>query len=357
MNEIEKLFKEGKFISAINLCENCKTSNLDDKIFFENKKNTIKKFYKEFIDNKPGETFLPLVDVQKNDGIIQKIKVTDSYSSDIKIIDDWNKHINLSIELIESYLKEEFPELLILEWDLSELKCGIKTFSFMDNNFHLEGDSYKLPLVLSIISFITGKEISNEYCFTGDIERVDNKFILKKVEGIEQKFKTIKNEFPDVKYFIYPDDDNKELNTIIAKIFNESIKKIYKSKFVKRYILLEKRLASSEFGEHKVVSFQPTNISIKINEFAKINLFIRNNLMLFKDEGNGVIIDGRAPISVYTMIFSFPEIINSLPNFLAVNYPSYKEADKNTAIVIRTSNSGVSKLKPGEYFFFKIREC
>lgn len=358
MNEIQNLLNECKFNSAKKYCEdiiNKSQNNLENKVYYENELKSINKYYEEFINNYFGETFLPLVNIHKGEGLISKIKVSDSLSEDIHVLTEWNNLIPTVIDFLELYIKNECPELFVMEWNYDELKCGIKKFPFINSNFKIEGNSYKLPLILAIISFLLEKEIPNEYCFTGDIEKLSNKYLLKKVDGIEEKLTAIKQEFPHIKKFIYPTNDEKDLFEIVKEVFGSSMKKIYKSKIVKRYILVEKTQVKSIYGTHKLINIQSSE-SLNIDEFTKLNIFLRDNLKLFKDEGQGVIFSGRLPVAVYSMISSFPEIINSLPNFFAIHYTGHNNPDKaneKTAIVIRTSNSGSSKLKPGQYFYFK----
>lgn len=357
MNEIQKLLNECKFNSAKKYCEdiiNKSQNNLENKIYYENELKNVNKYYNEFITNYIGETFLPLVNIHKGEGLISKIKVSDSSNLDIIVLPEWNNLISTTIDILKLYLSNEFPELLIFEWNLSNIKCGIKKFSFINYNYNIEGNSYKLPLLLAIISYLIGKEIPNEYCFTGDIEKVGNKYLLKKVDGIEEKLNVIRKEFPNIKHFIYPEERGKDLCYFIEEVFGSSLKEIYKSHFVNRYILIEQKSAISKYGVHKLVCISQGNI--RIEEFSEVNSFIKNNLRVFKDNGQGVILDGRAPIALYSMIVSAPEIINSMPNFIALNYPGHKDqddSDSKTAIVIKTSNSGSSKLKAGDYFSFK----
>jgi len=357
---LSQLIQEGKFNSAIKLCEEkINNSNLEDRVHFSAEKNLIEKYYKDFISNSIGETYLPLVDTKSRTGRILKIKSTliNDNHNDVFVKDEWKVNaINIVQEFMNNYIKKEIPELLILEWDFSEVVCGVKKYPYLKNNYDIQGSSYILPLVLSLISLLIEEKLSEDICFTGDIEKINNKYFLKKVDGIDIKQKIINEELPFIKDFIYPEISNVELTEIIKKIFSITLDKILKSPFVKRYILLEKNSAQSKYGSHKIISIK-INGSISKDDFIKLPEYLYTNINYFKDEGNGVIIDGRAPISVYSMITSFPEIINSLPNFLAVNYTStqnVKDDLSKTAIVIRTSQAGTSQLKPGQILNYKI---
>jgi len=358
VSKIKELISEGRFNTAINLCEEeirKNENNLDERIHFEEEKKLIEKYYEAFITNIPGETFLPLVNQNNNQGKVLKLKTAYGSYDDINVNEKWTNNIKEIItDFFDLYFKKEYPFIKIFEWDLSELKCGIKNYYNSVNKYEIEGKSYLLPLILSVISLLTEKDISNEYCFTGDLEKFNNKYVLKRVEGIEIKQKVIQEELPVVRKFIYP-ETSKDLFDIVKELFGDSVKNIIKSPFVKRSIVLEKREVGSEFGKHKVITIS-LNGNILIDEFSQMPEFLRNNIHLLKDEGNGVIYDGRAPIAIYSMITSITEIINSLPNFLAINYPSAIQPNNSSykaAIVIRTSNSGGSKLKEGDVIYYK----
>ncbi|MDH7604272.1 MAG: hypothetical protein QHH13_05160 [Melioribacter sp.] len=360
IEQISQLIQEGKFNSAIKLCEEkINSSNLEDRVHFKEEKNLIERYYKDFVSNSIGETYLPLVDTKSRTGRILKIKsaLFNDNQDDVFINDEWKTNaISIVKEFMNNYIKKEFPELLILDWDFSEIVCGVKKNSYLKNNYDIQGRSYILPLILSFISLLIEEKLPENICFTGDIEKINNKYFLKKVDGIDIKQKIINEELPFINDFIHPENSNAELAEIVKKNLNITLEKILKSPFIKRYILLEKNSAQSKYGSHKIISIK-INGSISIDDFIKLPEYLHANINYFKDEGNGIIIDGRAPISVYTMITSFPEIINSLPNFLAVTYSSTQNVEDNlskTAIVIRTSQAGMSKLKPGQILNYKI---
>ncbi|MGK9475767.1 hypothetical protein [Melioribacter sp. OK-6-Me] len=356
INKIEELLQRGRFSEATKFCKeliSSKSLNLDDEIHFQNELKNIFQLWENFKTNSIGETYLPVVDLNLQNGSLLKIKCSYDNYNDIIVNEEWTELLIQTLpDFIELYLKREFPELLILDWNLNSLKCGLKKNSSSQTKYEIDGRSFFLPLFFAAISLLTEQKVPENYCFTGDVVKDNNKYLLKKVSGVDLKKSVVEEELPDTNNFIYPDDTTSDLSELVKKIFAEKIKNIVNSPLIKRYFLLEKRNATSNFGLHKLISIKTKpREALKIEDFPAIAEFLHHNIEILKDEGTGVIIDGPAPIVVYSMISSFTEIFNSLPNFFAITYTSAPVTNpefKHNAIVIKTSKVGASKLKAGQ---------
>lgn len=356
INKIEELLHRGRFSEAINFCNELILSgslNLDDKIHLQNELENIYRLRENFRTNSIGETFLPVVERDSQNGSLLKIKCSFDNYNDIIVNEEWTELLIKTLpDFIELYIKREFPELLILDWNLNSLKCGIKKTSSSQSKYEIDGRSFFLPLFFAALSLLTELKVPEKYCFTGDLIKENNKYLLKKVSGIDIKKSAVQKELPETNNFIYPDNSTSDLSTIVKDIFAEQIKNIINSPLIKRYFLLEKKIARSNYGAHKLVSIKmKSRETLKIEDFTRIAEFLYQNIDTLKDEGNGVILDGSAPIVVYSMISSFTEIFNSLPNFFAITYTSAPVTNpefKYNAIVIKSSKAGSSKFKAGQ---------
>jgi hypothetical protein len=353
---LKEFLRLGYFESAINYCkEKIEKGNTEDRVYYKGELSFISEIYARFIENQPGETYLPVVDRATNKARLLKICVDFTPRNMIQY-DDWKSEVEPIVRFVLKKITDNSPlPTLVYDLRFDNIYCGIRSNSYFDEKFEIVGRSYILPLVMAVLSLIINKKIPENICFSGDIEFRAGQYNLKSVEGIKEKSELLTAEFKNIDNFIYPDYNRSDLFELTNRLFDNDIENIIESKVIDGYFQLLKKNAYSVEGTHNLITLDNKKDKLDSEDFLKIADFLSKHKGFFKDDGKGIILDGRAPIAVYSFIMAHTEIVNTLKSFIAINYPpSSSPADDfdKTAIIVKTGHMS-RNYKPGQFIFYK----
>jgi hypothetical protein len=379
LNIIERQANIGNFNSAIQLCEELLSSDLDldEEITIKEKISFLKIFYNDKYNLSIGETLFPVYDSKQKIGFIVNIRASKEDLSENYIPAKISKIDRLLInktvkESLNIFVRRYIPQNFIYDWGIDNYEFFYKKPLNANESFDLFvgnifGKSFLLSAAISLFSELINSPLNKPFIFSAEL---DNSFGLKKIDFFSEKKEVIKKEIKDTKNYITSSQhDDKSITSFdkfndvcnyifpnLESIFQNKISNLgdnkifYKESIVKLFNKNDSDNMVSLGTNCTLIEFE--HGTFKLENTKEVIDFLCSKPEIFNKDTNGTIISGLRPNFLLPAICLFGNIKNSIKNFIAVRTTGSDNREAKCAIVIGISSNG-SVFKSGDILYYK----